>query len=58
MTLLSPTLLYPTIAMHARRSSSDIVFGVWASIVLTGLALISVALGIAPVVDPTLFPAL
>jgi hypothetical protein len=57
MTLFSPTVLYPPIAMRDRRISSDIVFGVWASTVLIGLAIVSVALGIAPIVDPTIFPA-
>jgi hypothetical protein len=57
MTLFSPTVLYPPIAMDDRRNSSDIAFGVWASIVLTGLAIVAIALGVAPVVDPTIFPA-
>jgi hypothetical protein len=57
MTLFSPTVLYPPIAMHDRRIFSDIVFGVWASTVLIGLAIVSVALGVAPIVDPTIFPA-
>jgi len=57
MTLFSPTVLYPPIAVHDRRISSDIVFGVWASTVLIGLAIVSVALGVAPIIDPTIFPA-
>ncbi len=57
MTLFSPTVLYPPIAMQDRRISWDIAFGVWASTVLIGLAIVSVALGVAPVVDPTTFPA-
>jgi hypothetical protein len=55
MTLLLPTVLYRRIAMRDRLISSDI-FGVWASIVLIGLSIVSVTLGIAPVVDPTMFP--
>jgi hypothetical protein len=58
MTLFSPTVLYPPIAMHDRRNSSDIAFGVWASVALIGLAIVSVALGVPPVVDPTMFPVL
>jgi hypothetical protein len=56
MTLFSPTVLYPPIAMHDRRVSSDIAFGAWAAVVLIGLAIVSVTLGVAPVVDPTMFP--
>jgi hypothetical protein len=40
-----------------RKNSSEIDFGVWASIVLIGLAIVSVASGVVPVVDPTIFPA-
>jgi hypothetical protein len=42
--------------MRDLRISSDIAFGVWASVVLIGLAIVSVALGSAPVVDPTALP--
>jgi hypothetical protein len=38
MTLFSPAVLYRRIAMRDRRISSDIDFGVWASVVLIGLA--------------------
>jgi hypothetical protein len=41
----------------ARLDSSAIVFGVWASIILIALALMSVALGVAPLADPPIFPA-
>jgi hypothetical protein len=57
MTLFSSTILYRRIAMPDRRISSDVAFGVWASVGLIGLAIVSVTLGVAPVVDPTLFPA-
>jgi hypothetical protein len=43
--------------MQGRQNSSEIDFGIWASIVLIGLAIVSVASGVAPVVDPTIFPA-
>jgi len=39
-----------------RRNTSDVAFIVWATIVLVGLALVSIALGIAPV-DPPIFAA-
>ena len=52
MTLFSPTVLYPPTARLGRLNSSDIAFSVWASITLIGLALLSVALGLAPIVDP------
>lgn len=57
MTLFSPTVLYPPIAVRDRRISSDIAFGVWALTALIGLAIVSVALGVSPIVDPTIFPA-
>jgi hypothetical protein len=52
MTLLARSILYPPVSMHDRRNSSDISFAVWISIILVGLAIVSVALGVAPVVDP------
>jgi len=52
MTLFSPTVLYPPIAMHGRLDSSDIAFAVWASIVLIAMAMLSVAVGATPIVDP------
>ena len=55
MTLFSPTVLYPSIAMQDRGISSDIAFGVWAAVILTGLAIASIAAGVAPVVDPGIF---
>jgi hypothetical protein len=55
MPLFSPTVLCPPIATRDRRISSDIVFGAWASVVLIGLAILSVALGAVPVADPTIF---
>jgi hypothetical protein len=55
MILFSPTVLYPPVATkHDRLKSFDIVFGVWASIMLIVLAMLSVALGVAPVVDPAI----
>jgi hypothetical protein len=45
------------VPMQDRQNSFEVDFGVWASIVLIGLAIVSVALGVAPVVDPTIFPA-
>ncbi|HLK83631.1 MAG TPA: hypothetical protein VKT99_19365 [Xanthobacteraceae bacterium] len=55
MTLFSPTVLYPPVATRDRPASADIAFGVWASIILIGLAILSVALGVAPVADPSAF---
>ncbi len=57
MTLFSPTALYPPIATHDRLASADIAFGVWASIILIALAMLSVALGVAPIVDPEIWTA-
>jgi hypothetical protein len=52
VTLFSPTALYPPIATHDRLvDSADIAFGVWASIILIALAMLSAALGVAPIVD-------
>jgi hypothetical protein len=56
MTLFSPTVLYPPIATHDRLSfSGEIAFGVWASVILLGLAMLSAALGVAPLADPVIF---
>jgi len=57
MTLFSSTILSWRVPMQGRQNSSEIDFGIWASIVLIGLAIVSVASGVAPVVDPTIFPA-
>jgi hypothetical protein len=57
MTLFSSTILSRRVPMQGRQNSSEIDFGIWASIVLIGLAIVSVASGVAPVVDPTIFPA-
>ena len=56
MAFFSPALLYPPTARHDRLISSDIAFGVWGSIILVALALISVASGVAPVADPVILP--
>ena len=40
-----------------RHNPSDLTFGVWATIVLIGLALASVASGVATAVDPAIFAA-
>jgi hypothetical protein len=52
VTLFSPTALYPPIATRDRLDSADIAFGVWASVILIALAMLSAALGVAPIVDP------
>jgi hypothetical protein len=52
---LSSTIPYRHVQIQDRRASSDFAFGVWASIVLIGLAIISVALGTAPIADPAIF---
>jgi uncharacterized membrane protein YadS len=57
MTLFSPTVLYRGIAMRGRRISWDIALGVWASVILIGLAIVSITLGVAAVVDPMVLPA-
>lgn len=55
MALFSETTLYPRVPTHDRRDSSDYAFVLWASIVLAGLAIVSIALGVAPIVDPAIF---
>jgi hypothetical protein len=52
VTLFSPTILYPLVAKHDRVNSADLAFGVWASIILIALAMLSIALGMTPIVDP------
>ena len=56
MTLFSRTVLYRRIAMGDRRISLDIAFGVWASVILIGLAFVSITLWVATVVDLTALP--
>jgi hypothetical protein len=53
MTLSSPTVSYPPIAIHDRPDLSDTAVVVWASIVLMGLAIVAVAL--LPALDPAIF---
>jgi len=50
--LFTPKPLNPRISSDDRQNSPDISFVVWASIILTALALVSVALGVAPIADP------
>ena len=57
MALFSPTFLHRPIATHEHLDSSEITFGAWTSIILAGLAIVAVTLGMARVVDPTIFPA-
>jgi hypothetical protein len=52
MVILSSTIAYSSIPVHDQRNSSDVAFGAWASIILIGLAVVSAALGVAPLVDP------
>jgi hypothetical protein len=41
-------------ATHDRRDRPDLTFPIWATVVLTGLAIVSAVLGVAPV-DPAIF---
>jgi hypothetical protein len=43
--------------MRRKQKSNDVAFVVWAVIILVGLALLSVALGVAPLADPAIFNA-
>jgi hypothetical protein len=45
------------VSSSIRLNSSEVVFGVWASIILMALALISAAVGVAPLADPVIFAA-
>jgi hypothetical protein len=56
MAFYPSTSRYRRIPMRDRRGSSDIAFVVWAPVILIGLAIVSIASGVAPVVDPTVFP--
>jgi hypothetical protein len=42
-------------AMRVKQKPTDVTFLVWAVIVLVGLALLSVALGVAPLSEPGIF---
>jgi len=52
-----PATSNPRAPTHERRNPSDLAFAIWAAIVLTGLAIVSVALGVAQGVDPAIFAA-
>lgn len=57
MALFGSPTLYQHVPIRDRRNSSDNAFGMWASVALVGLAIVSVALSVAPVVDPLIFAA-
>jgi len=57
MVILSSTIAYLPLPMPDRRNSPDMAFGVWATIALFGLAIVSVALGFTPLVDSPVFAA-
>jgi hypothetical protein len=42
-------------AMRVKHKPNDVTFLVWAVIILVGLALLSVALGVAPLPEPGIF---
>ena len=46
-----------SVSSSIRLNSSEVVFAVWASAILIALALVSAALGVAPLADPAIFPA-
>jgi hypothetical protein len=55
---MSPTSLTTAQgAAQAREKRSNLSFGVGVAIVLILLAILSVATGVAPIVDPVAFPA-
>jgi hypothetical protein len=41
--------------MRGKRKQIDITFVVWATVILVGLAFLSVALGVAPTTEPAIF---
>ena len=43
--------------MRDRKKRTNIAFGVWAAIILVGLALLSITLGVAPLAEPAIFNA-
>jgi hypothetical protein len=55
MSLFSSTAQSPRIRLNDRRVSPDIAFAVWMSVALIGLAILSVASGVAPITDPETF---
>jgi hypothetical protein len=59
MVLFSPDWIaskIQTTPAHGRRTPSNLAFAVWAMVVLSGLAVLSVAFGVAPI-DPAIFAA-
>jgi len=45
---------YLAVSALDRRNRPNFAFAKWATIILTGLAIVSVALGVAPLEDPTM----
>jgi len=52
MALFSLKAQSQRVRLQDRRASPDIAFAVWTSIILIGLAILSVASGVAPITDP------
>jgi hypothetical protein len=55
MSLITSTIPYNADRAHERLS--NVSFGVCVVVILTLLAILSVATGVAPTVDPLVFPA-
>jgi hypothetical protein len=50
------SLAIPRHVAQVRENSSNGRFGIGATVILTILAILAIASGISPVVDPTVFP--
>jgi hypothetical protein len=50
-------VFYSSIPLRERQDLSDFAFVMWAPIILIGLAIASVAFGVATTVDPAIFAA-
>jgi hypothetical protein len=50
-------VFYSSIRLHECQDPADFAFVIWAPIILIGLAIASLALGVATGVDPAIFAA-
>jgi len=57
ITMPTQVVFYSSIRLHECQDPADFAFVIWAPIILIGLAIASLALGVATGVDPAIFAA-
>jgi hypothetical protein len=56
MSVILPTTRNLRTPVRHPQKHPDAAFGLWAAIILTGLAIVAIWSGVTPTVDPTAFP--